>query len=203
MGKQDYSKIDFEHKTIKEISEETGISYDALICYCKKMNIDFKRGRKGVDPKRDYFNIINCSGIDFKNKTLLEISEEIGIPYKTLHKYCKRMNVEFKHDKRGRLRKSYTVGCNVMKTILCQTFGRVDGIKYIDEIANYEYEDNWSNRIIYAVLKQNNEKYTIARQFLTDDPNPEAEWPKISVMAKDIVDESEAITKCEEMFNSI
>ena len=81
-----------------------------------------------------------------------------------------------------------------------QTFGRVDCEKFIDEIAMYEYEDNWSNRNIYAVLKQRDGNYSIVTQILTDDPDPEAEWPKAIVVAKDIVDEDEAIKRCEEMF---
>ena len=87
-----------------------------------------------------------------------------------------------------------------MEDITMQTFGRVDCEKYIDEIATYEYEDNWSNRTIYAVLKQCDGNYSIVTQILTDDPNPEAEWPKAIVVAKDIVDENEAIKRCEEMF---
>lgn len=87
-----------------------------------------------------------------------------------------------------------------MEKIMRETFGRVDGENFIDEIATYEYEDNWSNRTIYAVLKQKDGKYTIVTQILTDDPDPEAEWPKAIVVAKDIVDENEAIKRCEEMF---
>ena len=87
-----------------------------------------------------------------------------------------------------------------MEDITMQTFGRVDCEKFIDEIAMYEYEDNWSNRNIYAVLKQRDGNYSIVTQILTDDPDPEAEWPKAIVVAKDIVDEDEAIKRCEEMF---
>lgn len=87
-----------------------------------------------------------------------------------------------------------------MEDITMQTFGRVDGENFIDEIATYEYEDNYSYRNIYAVLKQKDGKYTIVIQMLADDPDPEAEWPKAIVVAKDIVDENDAIKRCEEMF---
>ena len=82
------------------------------------------------------------SEIDFENKTLREIEKEMGIPYVSLLKYCKKNNIKFKRGKRGHSKTNYITKCPVCG----------------------------------------------------------AEWPKAIIVAKDIVDENDAIKRCEEMF---
>lgn len=88
-----------------------------------------------------------------------------------------------------------------MNNLYYETFGRVDGELYDDELSVIEYEDNYSNREYYSVEHQIDGKgYTILKQVVWDDPDPEAEYPKATVLEKDIVSLDEAIKKSKTYF---
>lgn len=61
-------------------------------------------------------------------------------------------------------------------------------------------EDNYSNRSIVAVVKFASGKYGFGTQYLSDDPDPEAELPKFHIKI-DNLDTEEAIDAAEKYFN--
>ena len=89
----DYSGIDFDNKTLREISDKTGVPYGSLFRFCKNNNIEFKHCYVGCKPMPSKYDF---SDIDFKNKTLKEISKETGIQYDCLLRYCYKNGIEFK-----------------------------------------------------------------------------------------------------------
>jgi hypothetical protein len=88
-----------------------------------------------------------------------------------------------------------------MKDKYAETFGRVDGEEVVDEITTFEYEDNYSNRSIVAVVKMSTGKFGYGTQYLTDDPDPEAEWPKFHIKENNFDSEEEAIEAAEKYFD--
>lgn len=87
-----------------------------------------------------------------------------------------------------------------MNNMYRETFGRVDGKVVIDEIATYEKEDNYGDRIIVAVVKFSNEKFGYGIQYLTDDPDGDVEYPKFYIKETGKTEEA-AIEDAEEYFN--
>ena len=82
-----------------------------------------------------------------------------------------------------------------------ETFGRVDGENIVDEITTFESEDNYSNRSIVAVVKFKSGKYGFGTQYLSDDPDPEAELPEFHIKYDNLDTEEEAIDIAEKYFN--
>ena len=81
------------------------------------------------------------------------------------------------------------------------TFGRVDGKDVVEEITTFEKEDNYSNRSVVAVVKFSTGKFGFGTQFLVDDPDPEAEYPKFRIKERNINTEGEAINAAEKYFD--
>ena len=82
-----------------------------------------------------------------------------------------------------------------------ESFGRIDGKNVVEEITTFEKEDNYSNRSIVAVVKFKSGKYGFGTQYLSDDPDPEAELPKFHIKNDSINTEEEAIDIAEKYFN--
>lgn len=88
-----------------------------------------------------------------------------------------------------------------MNNLYYETFGRVDGKLYDNELSVIEYTDNYGNTEFYSVEHQIDGKgYTVLKQITWDNPDPEAEYPKATVLEKDIVSLDEAIKKSKTYF---
>ena len=82
-----------------------------------------------------------------------------------------------------------------------KNFDGVDGKLYDKELSVIEYTDNYGNTEFYSVEHQTDGKgYSVLKQITWDNPDPEAEYPKATVLEKDIVYLDEAIKKLKTYF---
>ena len=81
------------------------------------------------------------------------------------------------------------------------TFGRIDRKDVVEEITTFEREDNYGNRSVVAVVKFSTGKFGFGTQFLADNPDPEAKYPKFHIKKRNFNTQEEAINSAGKYFD--
>lgn len=118
------SADDIRNLKIKEI----GLKYNLSKLDQKRLRLVLRHNK--IEYKCEEVIRIDYSGIDFKNKTLSEISEETGIPYDTLKYHCRVNNIEFKHNFSSRFNAKYDYSGIDFKNKTLKEISEETGIPY-------------------------------------------------------------------------